>query len=104
MILPRRMRGGGAEEIDMADQFQNSADQVSAPATRAVAVTPHDSNPLTDIPKALFVGTGGNITMRGVNGTADQVWKNVPSGSLLPFRALYVRATGTSAADLLALY
>jgi len=88
----------------MADQFQNNADQVSAPATRAVAVAPHDSNALTDIPKALFVGTGGNITMRGVNGSADQLWKNVPSGSVLPFRAQYVRAAGTSAADILALY
>ena len=88
----------------MADQFQNSADQVSAPATRAVSVTPHDSNALADIPKALFVGTGGNLTMRGVNGTADALWKNVPSGSVLPFRAQYVRATGTTAADLLALY
>ena len=88
----------------MTDQFSNSADQVSAPATRAVSVTPHDSNALSDIPKALFVGTGGNITMRGVNGSADQLWKNVPSGSVLPFRAQYVRATGTTAADLLALY
>ncbi|MFL9839949.1 hypothetical protein ABS767_03140 [Sphingomonas sp. ST-64] len=88
----------------MSDQFQNRADTVSAPATRAVAVTPHDSNPLTDAPKALYVGTGGNITMRGVNGTADTLWKNVPGGTVLPFRARYVRATGTSAGDLLALY
>jgi len=88
----------------MPDQFQNSADQVSAPATRAVAVSPHDSTALTDIPKALFVGTGGSITMRGVNGSADQLWKNVASGTVLPFRAQYVRATGTTAGDLLALY
>jgi hypothetical protein len=88
----------------MADQFSNNADQVSAPATRAIAVVPHDSNALSDIPKALFVGTGGSIAMRGVNGAADQLWKNVPSGSLLPFRAQYVRATGTTAADMLALY
>ena len=88
----------------MADPFANLADHVSAPATRAVAVTPHDSNALADIPKALFVGTGGNIAMRGVNGSADQSWKNVPSGCVLPFRAQYVRATGTTAADILALY
>jgi hypothetical protein len=88
----------------MADQFSSNADSVSAPATRAVAVSPHDTNPLGDIPKALFVGTGGTITMRGVAGTSDQLWKNVPSGSVLPFRARYIRATGTSAADLLALY
>lgn len=86
------------------DQFQHSADQVSAPATRAAAVTPHDSNALADIPKALFVGTGGHLAMRGVNGSADQLWKNVPSGAVLPYRAQYVRATGTTAADILALY
>ncbi len=87
----------------MADAFANSADSVSAPATRAVAVTPHDSNPITDVPKALYVGTGGTITMRGI-GTTDTVWKNVASGSVLPFRARYVRATGTTAADIVALY
>ena len=88
----------------MPDQFSNSADQVSAPATRAVAVVPHDSNPLTDIPKALYVGTGGDIAMRGVNGSVDQVWKNVAAGAVLPFRAQFVRASGTTAADMLALY
>jgi len=88
----------------MADPFSSNADSVSAPATRAVAVAPHDTNALSDIPKALYVGTGGNVTMRGVAGTSDQLWKNVPAGSVLPFRAQYVRATGTSAADILALY
>ncbi len=88
----------------MADQFSGTMDSVSSPATRAVAVVPHDLNPLADIPKALYVGTGGNITMRGVAGIADQLWKNVQSGTILPVRAQYVRATGTSAADILALY
>ena len=41
----------------MADQFSTNADQVSAPATKALAVSPHDTNPLTDIPTALFVGS-----------------------------------------------
>lgn len=88
----------------MADSFANRADDVSAPATLAVAVVPSDTTPLPDIPKALYVGTGGTVTMRGAGGGADSVWRNVASGTLLPFRAQYVRATGTSAADLLALY
>lgn len=88
----------------MTDFFSAAADSVSSPARRAVSVTPHDTNPLADIPKGLYVGTGGNITMRGVDGTADQLWKAVPSGTVLPFRASHVRATGTTAADLLALY
>ncbi|KQM64422.1 hypothetical protein ASE75_10680 [Sphingomonas sp. Leaf17] len=88
----------------MADSFSNAADAVSAPATRAVAVVPHDTNPLADITKALFVGGGGAITMRGVAGSADTVFRNVGSGSILPFRAQFVRASGTTATDILALY
>jgi len=88
----------------MADQFSNFADHVSAPATRAVAVTPHDSNALSDIPKALFIGTGGDVTLRGAGGGSDTVWRNLADGSILPLRAQYVRATGTTAADIVALY
>jgi hypothetical protein len=88
----------------MADSFATSADALHAPATSALGVIPHDTNALTNIPKALYVGTAGNITMRGLRDTADQVWKNVPAGTILPFRAQYVRATGTTAADILALY
>ncbi|WP_066798799.1 spike base protein, RCAP_Rcc01079 family [Sphingomonas soli] len=88
----------------MADQFANAADHVSAPATRAVHVTPHDEDALGDIPKALFVGTGGDLTLRGVGGGDDAVWKNVASGTIVPLRAEYVRATGTTADDILALY
>lgn len=88
----------------MADQFAGMVDSTTSPARRAVAVTPHDTNPLLDIPKASFVGTGGVLTMRGAGDVADQVWKNVPDGSVLPFRAHYVRASGTTAGDILALY
>ncbi|HEY0113533.1 MAG TPA: hypothetical protein VGB59_10330 [Allosphingosinicella sp.] len=88
----------------MADQYSGVVDSVTAPARRAAAVVPHDANALAAVPKALFVGTGGNITMRGAGDTADQVWKNVPDGTVLPFRPEYIRATGTSAADMLALY
>lgn len=88
----------------MADDFANRADAVSAPATLAVAVVPSDTLPLPDMPKALYVGTGGSVTMQGAGGGADTVWKNVASGAILPFRARYVRASGTTAADLLALY
>lgn len=88
----------------MRDNYTLPHAPVDSPATRSVAVVPHATNPITDIPKSLYVGTGGNITMRGVDDSADQVWKNVPSGSYVPFRPQYVRASGTTAADILALY
>jgi hypothetical protein len=88
----------------MADAFSGVMDSVSGPATRAVAVVPHDVGALADIPKALFVGTGGNVTARGVGGGADVLFKNVAAGSILPLRAQFVRATGTTAQDIVALY
>ena len=88
----------------MPDPFSGTLDGVSAPSTRAAAVAPHDVNPLADVPKALFVGTGGTLVARGSGGGADVTFRNLASGSVLPFRALFVRATGTSAADIVALY
>lgn len=88
----------------MADPFAEAADAVSAPAEDARAVIPHNVNPLPDIPKALFIGTGGTLVARGVAGSADVTFKNLASGSVLPLRASHVRATGTTAADIVALY
>lgn len=88
----------------MSDPFSGLVDGVSAPATRGVAVAPHDANPLADIPKALFIGVGGDLVTRGLNGSADVTFKNLPGGSVLPFRAKFVRATGTTAASIVALY
>lgn len=88
----------------MADQFSAVVDTVGAPARRAAAVVPDDAAPLAEVPKALFVGTGGDIVMAGADDVADSVWKNVQDGSILPFRAMFVRASGTTASDLLALY
>jgi hypothetical protein len=88
----------------MADPFSGAVDSVTAPATRAVAVAAHDVNALSDIPKALFVGSGGHLVLRGVGGGADVTFRNVADGTVLPVRAQFVRATGTTAADIVALY
>jgi hypothetical protein len=77
---------------------------VGAPARRAAAVVPHDTNAIADIPKALFVGTGGDLVVRGVGGGADVTFKNVGNGTLLPVRAEFIRAAGTTAQHIVALY
>jgi hypothetical protein len=88
----------------MADPFAGAVDSVIAPATKAVAVVPHDSDALGDIPKALFIGTGGHLVLRGAGGGADVTFRNIADGTVLPVRAQFVRATGTTAADNVALY
>lgn len=86
----------------MADPFAH-ADGVTAPATRLAAIVPSDTQPIADTPKAIYVGQGGDIRLAGVGGGADVTLRQVPTGTILPVRARFVRATGTSAADLVAL-
>lgn len=85
------------------DSFAAHGDAPAAPSRAPFAITPHDTNELTTIPKALFVGTGGTLVLRGVEGTADVTFKNVANGQVLDVRAHYVRATGTTAADIVGL-
>ena len=74
-----------------------------APSSHPVAIVPSDSVPLTATPKALFVGTGGTVVLRTASGAADVTFKNLASGRILPVRAQFVRASGTTAADIVAL-
>lgn len=85
------------------DNFGAFSSSPVAPATAPYAVTPHDSNELTILPKALYVGTGGTLVLRGATGTGDVTLKNVANGQVIDIRAQYVRATGTTAADIVAL-
>lgn len=86
----------------MSDRFDHHADTPNSPSRSMLSVAPHDVDPLPRLPKALYVGTGGDVTLRCVDDGADVVFRNVPSGALIRARARYVRATGTTAADILA--
>lgn len=88
----------------MPDAFLDRSDSVSAPARRMVALTPTDGADLADVPKAIYVGTGGDINMIAAGDTAAVPLKNVPTGTILPVRAKRILATSTTASNLVALY
>lgn len=91
----------------MADRFGAYSDTVSSPGTRATVIVPNDNADLTDVPKGIYVGVGGDITMIGV-GAPDSatgiLWKNVPAGALIPFRPRRILTAGTTASSMLAVY
>lgn len=87
----------------MADKFSGFTDSPTAPASQSSTVTPHDSDALASVSKAIYIGTGGNISVRLAGDSTDRVFTNLPNGSILPIRVTHIRATGTSAADLVAL-
>lgn len=84
------------------DRFGSMSDTAVSPSTRPYTITPSDTEELPETPKGLYVGTGGTVVLRGVNGAADVTYKNLGDGSYIAVRARYVRATGTTATDLVA--
>ena len=80
------------------DRFQNSSDSLIAPAQLCFAVTPHDVQDLPQVTKAIYVGEGGDIKLRTIDGDADVTFYGVPTGAILDVRIKAIRATGTSAA------
>lgn len=86
------------------DPFSTSQVGHTSPAENCELIVPDDDIDLSNIPRAIFVGTGGDVRLVP-KGTPDAVtFKNVPSGSILPVRAVRVTEFGTTAEDLVALW
>ena len=76
------------------------------PSPRFLAVTPHITDPIGaggEACRALYVGGNGNITVRGVDCSVDVLFVDVPVG-VLPIAVTHVRAIGTSATNIVALF
>ena len=73
--------------------------------TQATAITPLNTG--IHIHKALFVGTGGNISVNlrggGTGSSNAVVLPNVPTGTILPIHTYKVNATGTTALGIVGL-
>jgi hypothetical protein len=66
-------------------------------------VTPSDVTVFSNSMRGLYVGTGGNVAVRMIRDGNSLIYKNVPSGTLLPIAVDQVQATGTTAADMICL-
>lgn len=86
----------------MPDIFENQADSLVSSAASAFAVTPHDSNELAMIPKALYIGGAGSLSVTLKNDSTPVTFQ-VLAGAILPIRPRLVRATGTTATGIVAL-
>ena len=84
------------------DDFANNCALATTPARNALSVTPTD-NDQNRVSKALYIGGAGDIAIRMVEG-ADVTFVGVPAGTVLPIQALQIKATGTTATSIIALY
>ena len=83
--------------------FGGSLD-VSSPGTRAEPIVTSDTVDMSESPRSIYVGGAGDVKMNGLNGGSAVTFKNVPAGSLIPFRPNRIYATGTTATLMLAIY
>ena len=85
----------------MANPLSNRALPLSGPATDIAPITPDDVNDLPDIAMALYVETGGAISVVTARGQTRTL--AVADYAILPVAVRRVRATGTTATGLHAL-
>ena len=85
----------------MSVDFTSVADVPLSPSRAPFAITPSDSDPLPATPKGIYVGTGGDVRLRGISGAGDVTYRNLLSGSDIGVAAAQVYATGTTASDLI---
>jgi hypothetical protein len=82
-------------------KFYGQRETLSDPGDQAEPITKDGEN--FDAAKYVYVGTGGDLKMKGPGDSDWRTWKNVPDGATIPFRAQAVHSDST-AADLLAIY
>lgn len=84
------------------DGFETLKPGLTAPAEDAFAVTPNDGADLASVTRGLWIGVAGDVSVVTLKGTTVTL-KGAPSGSLIPVRVARVRATGTTATNIVAL-
>lgn len=84
--------------------LETSPLKLIGPARSGMQVTPDDDNDIPIMPRMLYIGTGGNITLRMADDSANIVIRNLPDGSRLDIRPSRILATGTTASDIVAFH
>lgn len=86
----------------MTSNFSGRAGSASGPSGDFFAIAPDDGADLPQVTRALYIGSGGNLTVTSACGR-DVQFANVVGGTVLPVRVARVKASGTSAGDLVGL-
>lgn len=81
---------------------RNPAPTREMPLTAPYPIVPSDSADLPVVPYGIYVGTGGDVKLRGVDGSVDVTYKNLPDASYINVAASRVYATGTTAGNMIA--
>lgn len=85
------------------DTFATSGKGSEGPARHAFAITPHATNELTYVTRALYVGAAGDVAAVMAGGEAV-TFVGLAAGVAHPLRVKAVRVTGTTATGIVGVY
>lgn len=85
----------------MSNPFKNRSHSLNGPASDIRPVVPNDASDLADVAIALYVETGGTVSLVSVDGQTRSV--KLADFAMLPVGVTRVRATGTTATGIHAL-
>ena len=80
----------------MTDMFKSHSRSLTSPPEHAAPIVPSDAAELGHLPRAVYVGGAGDLTVR-MQGGETVTLAAVPGGTFLPIRVRQVFAAGTSA-------
>ncbi|CAN5262320.1 hypothetical protein BH10PLA2_BH10PLA2_00550 [soil metagenome] len=85
------------------DDFAGASYGLVAPYKHAASISPDDTNELSNVTRAIYVGGNGNIVLITLAGETVP-FIGVVVGTFLPVRARQVKLTSTTATNLIALW
>lgn len=90
----------------MADNFDDYTPGLESPPANVALVTPSDDTDLAFVTRGIIVGTGGTLRVATLGGQTVTLPAAAVSGGgqIIPGRFTRVFATGTTAADIVALW
>ena len=88
--------------MTISDAYESFAPGLTGPAVSGFDITPDDGADLPTSSRAIYVGASGDLVVTMVGGGTVTLTA-VPVG-ILPIRVSRVHATGTTAADLVAVW
>ena len=86
----------------MANEFKNHSKGLDSPGDLHFNVTPNDGADLTQIPRVLYIGTGGTLVVRDKAGV--DVTYSPADNSYILISAIRVLSTGTTATGIIGVY
>lgn len=86
----------------MKDEFNEHITGLTAPAVAAEVISPSDTENLEFVTRAIYLGQGGDLSVTMKSGDTVLL-RGMQAGVFYPLRLSHVRATGTTATDIVGL-